>query len=41
MDDRVTYWKSENKMAIPTIVAIVPTNATNSVTRTKVGRLSE
>ena len=41
MQDRVTYWKNENKTATPTMVAIVPTKATHSVTKTKVGRLSE
>ena len=41
MENRVTYRKNENKTAIPTIVAIVQTNATNSVTRMNVGRLSE
>ena len=37
----VTYWNNENKTAIPTMVAIVPTNPTNPVNNTKAGRLSE
>ena len=41
MKDRVTYWKNENKTAIPTTAVMVPTNASNSVTKTNVGRLSE
>jgi hypothetical protein len=41
MQDRVTYRKNENKTAMPTAAVMVATNASNSVTKTKVGRLSE
>jgi hypothetical protein len=41
MQDRVTYWKSENKTAIPTAAVMDATNANNSVIKTNVGRLSE
>jgi hypothetical protein len=41
MQDRVTYWKNENKTAIPTAAVMVATNASDSITKTNVGRLSE
>jgi hypothetical protein len=37
---RVTYPNSSRKKLIPTIVAIVPTKAMNSVNKMKLGRLS-